>query len=114
MGFTSLLYMVPLSFSMALTILVGVEAGAKRFEEAQKFSRMGIALNMAIAIFLAVLVYTNRPYIAMLYTTDPVIIEKVVGFFVFKQSLDVPACIGLSLIIAGVVVVNVFSKTAGH
>ena len=63
LGFTSLLYMVPLSFSMALTILVGVEAGAKRFEEAQKFSRMGIALNMAIAIFLAVLVYTNRPYI---------------------------------------------------
>lgn len=31
LGFTSLLYMVPLSFSMALTILVGVEAGAKRF-----------------------------------------------------------------------------------
>ncbi|MCD7874939.1 MAG: hypothetical protein LUH17_08320 [Acidaminococcaceae bacterium] len=36
LGFTSLLYMVPLSFSMALTILVGVEAGARRFEEAKK------------------------------------------------------------------------------
>ena len=86
--------MVPLSFSMALTILVGVEAGAKRFEEAQKFSRMGIALNMAIAIFLAVLVYTNRPYIAMLYTTDPVIIEKVVGFLfyaIFFQLFDATA-----------------------
>lgn len=94
LGFTSLLYMVPLSFSMALTILVGVEAGAKRFEEAQKFSRMGIALNMAIAIFLAVLVYTNRPYIAMLYTTDPVIIEKVVGFLfyaIFFQLFDATA-----------------------
>ena len=84
LGFTSLLYMVPLSFSMALTILVGVEAGAKRFEEAQKFSRMGIALNMAIAIFLAVLVYTNRP----------VIIEKVVGFLfyaIFFQLFDATA-----------------------
>ena len=84
LGFTSLLYMVPLSFSMALTILVGVEAGAKRFEEAQKFSRMGIALNMAIAIFLAVLVYTN----------DPVIIEKVVGFLfyaIFFQLFDATA-----------------------
>ena len=77
LGFTSLLYMVPLSFSMALTILVGVEAGAKRFEEAQKFSRMGIALN-----------------IAMLYTTDPVIIEKVVGFLfyaIFFQLFDATA-----------------------
>ena len=89
LGFTSLLYMVPLSFSMALTILVGVEAGAKRFEEAQKFSRMGIALNMAIAIFLAVLVYTNRPYIAMLYTTDPVIIEKSSRLFVLCNLFSV-------------------------
>lgn len=43
-----------------------------------------------------------------------IVLISLVGFFVFKQSLDVPACIGLSLIIAGVVVVNVFSKTAGH
>lgn len=49
---------------------------------------------MAIAIFLAVLVYTNRPYIAMLYTTDPVIIEKVVGFLfyaIFFQLFDATA-----------------------
>lgn len=94
LGFTSLLYMVPLSFSMALTILVGVEVGAKRFEEAKKFSRMGIAVNMGIAIFLTVLVYTNRPQIAMLYTIDPVIIEKVVGFLfyaIFFQLFDATA-----------------------
>ena len=44
--------------------------------------------------FLAVLVYTNRPYIAMLYTTDPVIIEKVVGFLfyaIFFQLFDATA-----------------------
>lgn len=94
LGFTSLLYMVPLSFSMALTILVGVEAGAKRFDEAKKYSRMGIALNMGIATFLTVLVYINRPYIAMLYTTDPVIIEKVVEFLfyaIFFQLFDATA-----------------------
>ncbi len=94
LGFTSLLYMVPLSFSMALTILVGVEAGAKRFAEAQKYSRMGIAVNMSIAIFLALLVYTNRPYIAMLYTTEPVIIAKVVDFLfyaIFFQLFDATA-----------------------
>lgn len=94
LGFTSLLYMVPLSFSMALTILVGVEVGAKRFDEAQKYSRMGILINISIAIVLATLMYNNRPYIAMLYTTDPLIIEKVVGFLfyaIFFQLFDAAA-----------------------
>ena len=94
LGFTSLLYMVPLSFSMALTILVGVEVGAHRLNEAQKYSRLGIAVNMAIAVFLTVLVYINRPYIAMLYTTDPVIIQKVVEFLfyaIFFQLFDATA-----------------------
>jgi small multidrug resistance pump len=33
---------------------------------------------------------------------------------VFKQSLDVPALIGMGLIVAGVLVINVFSKSASH
>jgi len=33
---------------------------------------------------------------------------------VFKQKLDLPAILGLGLIIAGVLVVNLFSKTVGH
>jgi small multidrug resistance pump len=37
-----------------------------------------------------------------------------IGWVWFKQALDAPALIGLSLIIAGVVVVNVFSKSLPH
>jgi len=37
-----------------------------------------------------------------------------VGWLVFKQSLDLPAIIGMSLIVAGVVVMQVFSKSTGH
>lgn len=91
LGFTSLLYMVPLSFSMALTILVGVEVGAKRLDEAQKYSRTGIAVNILISFALAALVFINRPYIALLYTTDPIIIQKIVGFLfyaVYFQLFD--------------------------
>jgi len=32
----------------------------------------------------------------------------------FKQHLDTPALIGIGLIIAGVVVMNVFSKSVSH
>jgi small multidrug resistance pump len=37
-----------------------------------------------------------------------------VGFIFYKQSLDAAALIGLGLILAGVIVVNVFSKSIVH
>ena len=39
---------------------------------------------------------------------------SLVGLVFFKQTLDLPAVIGIALIVAGVVVMNVFSKSLGH
>ena len=38
----------------------------------------------------------------------------VVGWVLFEQKLDLPAIIGLGLIVTGVVVLNVFSKSVAH
>lgn len=43
-----------------------------------------------------------------------IVLISAVGFFIFKQSLDVPALFGLGLIILGVVIVNAFSKSLSH
>lgn len=43
-----------------------------------------------------------------------IVLVTVVGMVVFKQTPDLPAVIGLSLIVAGVVVVNLFSKMSAH
>jgi small multidrug resistance pump len=37
-----------------------------------------------------------------------------VGAFVYKQIPDLPAMLGMGLIVVGVVVINVFSKTISH
>lgn len=37
-----------------------------------------------------------------------------VSAILFKQVPDLPAVVGMTLIVTGVVVINVFSKTAGH
>ena len=39
---------------------------------------------------------------------------SLIGYVWFKQTLDVAALIGIALIVAGVVVLNVFSKSAVH
>ncbi len=43
-----------------------------------------------------------------------VTLVAVVGWLLFGQKLDAPAVIGMGLIITGVVVLQVFSKAAGH
>jgi small multidrug resistance pump len=39
---------------------------------------------------------------------------SVIGWFLYRQSLDAPAIIGIGLIMAGVVVINGFSKSVAH
>ncbi|WP_432377328.1 SMR family transporter [Duganella sp. P38] len=43
-----------------------------------------------------------------------IVLITLVGWLVFGQKLDLPALIGMGLIVAGVVVMNVFSKAAAH
>jgi small multidrug resistance pump len=37
-----------------------------------------------------------------------------VAVILYRQVPDLPALIGMGLIVVGVAVINVFSKTAGH
>lgn len=41
-----------------------------------------------------------------------IVLTAVVSTIVFKQSMDLPAIVGLILIVIGVIIMNLFSKTA--
>lgn len=43
-----------------------------------------------------------------------IVLITAVGYFIFKQKLDIPALIGISLIVLGVIVIQLFSKTSTH
>jgi small multidrug resistance pump len=43
-----------------------------------------------------------------------VVLIAAIGWVYYRQSLDAAALIGLGLIVAGVLVVNLFSKTIAH
>lgn len=43
-----------------------------------------------------------------------IVLITIIGIFVFKQVPDVPAILGITLIVAGVVVINFFSKMSVH
>ena len=43
-----------------------------------------------------------------------IVLVSIIGWVIYKQALDIPAIIGIALIIAGVIVINVFSKAIAH
>jgi len=42
------------------------------------------------------------------------VLVAIVGWLLYKQQLDLPAMIGIGLIVAGTVVLNLFSKVSAH
>ncbi len=43
-----------------------------------------------------------------------IVLISLAGWLLYKQLLDLPALIGMGLIMAGVIVINLFSKSAVH
>ncbi|MBG3128268.1 QacE family quaternary ammonium compound efflux SMR transporter [Proteus mirabilis] len=43
-----------------------------------------------------------------------IVLVSVAAVFLYQQKLDLPAIIGMALIIAGVLVINLLSKSASH
>jgi len=43
-----------------------------------------------------------------------IVLISLAGWLVYRQSLDAPAIAGMALIIAGVLVINLFSKSMPH
>ncbi len=67
LNFSSVLYMLPLSVSFAMTILVGVEVGAKRYANAEIFAKLGMGFTFTVACGGTALVFLLADKIAYMY-----------------------------------------------
>lgn len=74
------------------------------------------AIGYGIAFFALSLTLRTLPtgIAYAIWSGVGIVLISAVSWVWFRQALDVPAMIGLGLIIAGVLVVNLFSKTVGH
>ena len=43
-----------------------------------------------------------------------IVLTAIIGIVVFKQTIDAGAVAGITLIVSGVIVINVFSQTVAH
>jgi small multidrug resistance pump len=104
---------------LALAIVFEV-VGTSALKASDTFTRLVPSLVTLIAytvsfVFLAFSLRTIPIGIAYaMWAGLGIVLIAMIGWFWFKQPLDVPALIGLALIICGVVVVNAFSQSLPH
>jgi multidrug resistance protein, MATE family len=82
-NFASFLYMLPLSISMALTIVVGHEIGAKRLYAAKQYSYIGIGMALFLSVLTAAFIYFFRPEVASIYTSDGAVLKLTQDFLIY-------------------------------
>ena len=75
-------------------------------------SVLGYAVAFTFLSFTLKTIPTGIAY--ALWSAVGIVLISIVSWLWFGQSLDAPAVGGLALIVCGVVVINVFSKSVGH
>jgi len=106
-------------FYLALAIVAEV-AATSALKASDEFTKLVPSLivigGYGVAFYLLALVLRAIP-LGITYAVWAglgIVLVAMMGAILYRQIPDLPAIMGMGLIVAGVVVINVFSKTTGH
>jgi small multidrug resistance pump len=112
--------MIPTGYIYLGIAIVSEVIGTSALNASQGFTRLLpsviVVVGYAIAFYFLALTLRTIP-VAIAYAIWSgvgIVLIAIVGVFWFRQALDLPAVIGLALIVAGVIVVNGFSRSIVH
>ena len=100
--------------------IVSETIATSALKASEGFSRAGpstvVVVGYGIAFYFLSLTLRTIP-VGVAYAVwsgAGIVLIALAGWLVYGQKLDLPALVGMGLIVAGVIVMNVFSKTTGH
>jgi small multidrug resistance pump len=104
-----------------LTIAIAFEVVAtSALKATEGFTRLGPSLitvvGYALAFYFLSLTLRTMPVgiVYAVWSGAGIVLITAIGWLYFRQSIDAPGLAGIGLILAGVLVVNLFSKSMGH
>ncbi|CAI0909857.1 Methyl viologen resistance protein C [Serratia proteamaculans] len=106
---------------MYLTMAIVAEVIATTMLKASEgFTRLWpslvVVVGYAVAFWGLSMVVKTMPLgiVYAIWSGMGIVLVSIAAVFVYQQKLDLPAVLGMGLIIAGVLVINLLSKTAAH
>ncbi|HRO31980.1 MAG TPA: multidrug efflux SMR transporter [Brevundimonas sp.] len=112
--------MSPVTWAAMLAAIAFEVMGTTLLQASQQFTRpwptAGMAVCYAAAFYLLSIALRQMP-VGLAYAIWSglgVVLISVIGLVLFKQKLDAPALIGLTMIVGGVMTINLFSRVVSH
>lgn len=108
------------AYGLLAAAIVAEVIGTTALKSSDGFTRLGpslvtVAGYAAAFWFLSLTLKTIPTGVAYaVWSGVGVVLIAIMGRFVHNQRLDAPAMVGIGLILAGVVVMNVFSRAVAH
>lgn len=111
---------MPVHYIYLIVAVIFETAGTAFIKSSNEFTKLwpslGVLICFAGAFYFLSLTLRHFPVGVMyaLWSGLGIVLITLIGLFIFKQSLDAAAYIGIGLIMAGVVVINLFSNSSVH
>lgn len=111
MNFNALLLIVAISCEVVATTALKATEGFTR-----PLPVLVCLVGYGLAFFFLSLVLRTMPVgiVYAVWSGTGVVLITAVGWVLYRQALDAPAVVGIALIVAGVAVINLFSRTVPH
>ena len=94
--------------------------GTMGLQASHQFTRMGPAVlsvaSYAVAFYFLALTLKFMPVgiVYAVWSGLGIVLIALMGYVLFSQRLDLPAMLGIALIVAGILVISLLSDTAHH
>lgn len=109
-----------MSYIYLLIAIIAEVVGTSALKASDGFTKwipnLIVAIGYGLAFYFLSLVLRSIPVgiTYAIWSGLGIVLISLVGYVYFKQPLDIPAIAGMILIISGVIVINLFSKTIRH
>lgn len=111
---------MPMHYIILFFAIVTETIGTSALQASQQFSKFWpsviVVVSYSASFYLMALALKVIPVgIAYaIWSGVGILMIAIIGFAVFGQKLDLPAILGMGLILAGILVIHLFSATSTH
>lgn len=111
---------MPLTYLYLILAVAAETVGTTALQASQQFTRAApsalVIVSYAAAFYLLSLTLRTMPVgvVYAMWSGLGIVFIALIAFLVFGQRLDWPAVLGMGLILAGILVIHLFSKSAPH
>ncbi|MBR2657624.1 SMR family transporter [Yoonia sp.] len=111
---------MPIHYILLIFAVLAETIGTTALQASQQFTRFwpSVLVVVAYSVSFYLLAQTLRVMpvgvVYAMWSGLGIVLIAAIGYLVFGQRLDLPAVIGIAMILGGILVIHLFSRTAPH